>query len=126
MWAGRQSADGRSRTLRHAGCPRRARIAIVAAANIWIVSHTSPPCCPCDHMGAQRLLPHLASDQASNGPGINDAPGIDLLTLSFVAVVDPISLDDRRVAIRVLASDTRCAVRRPGNGEPLTRLGILD
>ena len=49
--------------------------------------------------GRSRLLSHLASDEAFGGPGIDDAPGIDLLTLSFVAVVDAIPLDDRRVAI---------------------------
>ena len=49
--------------------------------------------------GLSRLLSHLARDEAFSGPGIDDAPGIDLLTLSFVAVVDAIPLDDRRVAI---------------------------
>jgi hypothetical protein len=49
--------------------------------------------------GRSRLLSHLARDEAFSGPGIDNAPGIDLLTLSFVAVVDAIPLDDRRVAI---------------------------
>ena len=53
----------------------------------------------CASRGRSRLLSHLASDEAFSGPGIDDAPGIDLLTLSFVAVVDAIPLDDRRVAI---------------------------
>jgi hypothetical protein len=66
------------------------------------------PCPPCStsanqlplrSRGRSRLLSHLASDEAFSGPGIDDAPGIDLLTLSFVAVIDAIPLDDRRVAI---------------------------
>jgi hypothetical protein len=72
-----------------------------------------------------RLLPHLPSDAAFSGPGVDYAPGIDL-TFPFVAVVDAISLDDRRVAIRVLVSGTRCAIRRAGDGEPLTGHRILD
>ena len=46
-----------------------------------------------------RLLSHLTSDEALSEPGIDNAPGIDLLTLSFVAVVDAVPLDDRPVAI---------------------------
>ena len=49
--------------------------------------------------GRSRLLSHLSSDEALGEPGIDNAPGIDLITLSFVAVVDAIPLDDCRVAI---------------------------
>ncbi len=45
------------------------------------------------------ILSHLTSDEALSEPGIDNAPGIDLLTLSFVAVVDAVPLDDRPVAI---------------------------
>ncbi len=76
--------------------------------------------------GRSRLLPHLPSDNTFSGPRIDDAPGIDLFAFLFVAVVDAIPLDDRSVAIYLLVNDTRCAVRRPGDGEPLTGLRILD
>ena len=49
--------------------------------------------------GRLRLLSHLASDEALSGPGVDNASGIDLLTLSFVAIVDAMPLDDRPVAI---------------------------
>ena len=77
-------------------------------------------------MDARDLLSHLARDETFSEPGIEKAPGIDLLTLSFVAEVDAILLEDDPVAICVLLSDARCAVRRSGDGEPLIRLGILD
>src|SRR6476620_1504421 len=76
--------------------------------------------------GRARLLSYLPSDEALSEPGIDNTPGIDVLTWSVVAVVDAIPLDDRPVAIGVLVSDTRGAVRRSGDGEPLTGLGILD
>jgi hypothetical protein len=48
--------------------------------------------------GRSRLLSHLAIDEALSEPGIDNAPGIDLLTLSFVAV-DAIPLNDRPLTI---------------------------
>jgi hypothetical protein len=46
-----------------------------------------------------------------------------MFTVSFVAVIDAIPFGDRPVAICVLVSDTRCAVRGSGDGEPLTGVG---
>jgi hypothetical protein len=74
----------------------------------------------------QRLLPDLASHEIFSRPGIDDAARIDLLAESFVAKVDAIPLNDRCVATGVLVSNTRCAVRSSGHGEPLARFGILD
>ncbi len=54
---------------------------------------------PCRDVDTRDLLSHLASDETFSEPGINNAPGIDLLTLSFVAIVDAIPLDHRALAM---------------------------
>jgi len=46
-----------------------------------------------------QLFPHLAIDEARSEPGIDSAAGVDMLALSFVAVVHAVTLDDRQVAI---------------------------
>lgn len=46
-----------------------------------------------------RLLSHLAIDEAFSGPGVDNAPRIDVVTLSFVAVVDAVPLDDRPLTV---------------------------
>ncbi len=52
----------------------------------------------CD-VDARDLLAHLSLDETISEARIDDASGIDPLTLSFVAVVDTVSLDDRALAI---------------------------
>jgi hypothetical protein len=73
-----------------------------------------------------QLLSHLSSHETFGGPGINDALGIDLFALSFVAEVHAVTFDDGRVAIGMLMGHALGAIRRSGDSEPLPGYRILD
>jgi hypothetical protein len=87
--AGRH-ADGQIETPGHSTAPHRHR-GRWGPLPVWTGRSRSRE--------RSRLLSHLPSDEALSEPGIDNAPRIDLLTLSFVAVVDAVPLDDRPLAI---------------------------
>jgi hypothetical protein len=85
LWRRRQLTQASSRPRQQSnshGKTPRPHVVLTSAISLCTRSH-----------GHSRLLSHLPSDEALS------APGIDLLTLSFVAVVDAIPLDDRPLAI---------------------------
>ena len=63
---------------------------------------------------ARRAYPAPPGDETFRGPGIDDAPRIDLFTLAFVAVIHAVTLEDFVSPGECIVRDALCAVRCSG------------